>query len=44
MAHPLNLARSEGIEAYPDNDANNIFMRGNGVDLKLGSTITYHLA
>ncbi|ASK53652.1 hypothetical protein CEQ48_02300 [Vibrio tarriae] len=34
----------EGIEAYADYDGYNIFMRGNGVELKIGFHNTYHLA
>lgn len=33
----------QGVEAFSDYDGYNVFMRGNGVELKLGFHNTYHL-
>ncbi|GAA5647590.1 MULTISPECIES: DUF3081 domain-containing protein [Vibrio] len=33
----------EGIEAFSDYDGYNVYMRGNGVELKVGFHNTYHL-
>ncbi|GAL35086.1 DUF3081 domain-containing protein [Vibrio maritimus] len=33
----------EGVEAYSDYDGYNVYMRGNGVELKVGFHNTYHL-
>jgi hypothetical protein len=33
----------QGLEAYSDYDGYNVFMRGNGVELKVGFHNTYHL-
>ncbi|SEG68150.1 DUF3081 domain-containing protein [Vibrio hangzhouensis] len=33
----------EGVEAFSDYDGYNVFMRGNGVELKVGFHNTYHL-
>ncbi|UGA56520.1 DUF3081 domain-containing protein [Vibrio sp. DW001] len=33
----------EGLEAYSDYDGYNVFIRGNGVELKVGFHNTYHL-
>ncbi|MEH0664394.1 DUF3081 domain-containing protein [Vibrio scophthalmi] len=33
----------EGVEAFSDYDGYNVFLRGNGVELKIGFHNTYHL-
>ncbi|GAM53973.1 hypothetical protein JCM19232_3738 [Vibrio ishigakensis] len=33
----------EGVEAFSDYDGYNVFLRGNGVELKVGFHNTYHL-
>lgn len=33
----------EGVEAFSDYDGYNVYMRGNGVELKVGFHNTYHL-
>lgn len=33
----------QGVEAFSDYDGYNVFMRGNGVELKIGFHNTYHL-
>ena len=41
---PTDLGRIyQGIEAFADYDGYNVYMRGNGVELKVGFHNTYHL-
>ncbi len=42
--HPTEFGKLyEGIEAYSDYDGYTVYMKGNGVELKVGFHNTYHL-